>query len=184
MLVRMNALLSCPWADLPTGRYYWTHSAYFNTDDHENQAQMLLAWNGRINIMYTSQVLRYGTRIIDPTDGSVVHTQTFTTPQPADRDPFDQYSLLIAARWKFKAADGSEGYHLHRYPMNLEWVDGNQLTDEGHFRNLASAGTMYNHEDTYSSTGSLIVSWSVNRTIAEWQLRHGTKRRNSRFWLP
>lgn len=184
MLVRVNALLSCTWPDIVGGRYYWTHTAYMKTTDWPNNAQLLLNWTNRVKLGYTSQVLIYGNRLIDPTDGSVIQTQTFTVPGPCDRAPFANYSLLIAGRWRFTADDGSGGYHLHRYPTNMDWVVGNEFTDAGHNSQLAAAGSMYVPGKIYSRSGSLITGWEVNREIAEWQLRHGTKRRNSRFWLP
>lgn len=184
MLVRMNALLSCAWPDVAGGRYYWTHTAYMRTTDFPNQAQLLLSWTNRVKIGYTSQVLLYGHRIIDPTTGGVIFTQTFTTPQPGTRSPFANFSLLIAARWRFVADDGTTGYHLHRYPTDTSWVVDDQFTDEGHDRQVAVAGSMYSDGKVYSSVGSPVVGWEVGRAVVGWQLRHGTKRRNSRFWLP
>lgn len=184
MLVRMNALLSCVWPDIVGGRYYWTHTAYMDTADWGSDLAMLLSWHQRVKIGYTTQVLLYGSRIIDPTDGSVIQTQTFTSPQPCDRAPFANYTLLVAGRWRFKADDGSTGYHLHRYPTNLDWLDNGEWNATGLSRLLSIAGSMYLPGRVYSRSGSLITSWEVAPEIAEWQLRHGTKRRNSRFWLP
>jgi hypothetical protein len=184
VLVRLNALLSAPNADTPTGRYYWTHTAYFKQEDWASQAQMLSAWGLRVRIGYTEDIRYHGTRIIDPTDGSVIDQTASVMGQACDRDPFEHWSLLVAGRWRFIAEDGTTGYHLHRYPTNLEWVDGDSFTDEGHLRILAVAGSMYLPGKVYSKTGSEIVEWSASRNIVDWQLRHGTKRRNSRFWLP
>lgn len=184
MLVRLNALLSIPEPSTSSGRYYWTHTAYFNTDDWATQAQLISNFGLRIRIGYTSDVRYHGVRAIDPSDGSVVFTTSSVMGQACDRTPFANWSILIAGRWRFTAADGSSGYHLHRYPTDLDWVDGEVFNDEGHLRLLAVAGSMYLPGEVYSRTGSLITGWSVNRNIVEWQLRHGTKRRNSRFWLP
>lgn len=184
MLVRVNALLSCPWPDVVGGRYYWTHTAYMKTTDWASTGQLLLAWTNRVKQGYTSQVLLYGHRLIDPTTGAVIFTQTFTTPNTCEQDPADDYSLLMAGRWRFRAADGSTGYHLHRYPIDLSWVEGEELTDVGHSQLAAVAGAMYFPGKVYSSTGSLVTGWEVGRAIVDWQLRHGTKRKNSRFWLP
>lgn len=154
------------------------------TTDFSSTAQLLLNWTGRIKIGYTTQVLLHGHRLIDPTTGSTVFTQTFTSAQPCNRTPAPNYSLLIAARWKFTGADGSKGYHLHRWPIDAGWVDGDYLTDAGHSALEGVAGSMYIPGKIYSSTNSLITAYSVNRNLVDWQLRHGTKRRNSRFWLP
>lgn len=184
MLVRMNALLSLAWPEVAGGRYYWTHTAYYKTTDWPNLAQQFLNWGQRVRIGYTDQVRYHGTRIIDPADGSVVAEQINVAGQPCDRTPFTRFSILIAARWRYIAADGSTGYHLHRYPTDLDWVDGDQFTPTGLSRQQAVAGSMYFPGKIYSRSGSLVTGWSVNTKIVEWQLRHGTKRRNSRFWLP
>lgn len=184
MFVRVNALLSCAWPDVVGGRYYWTHTAYMRTTDFSSTAQLLLNWTGRIKLGYTTQVLLYGHRLIDPVDGSTVFTQTFTSPQPCNRTAAPNYSLLMAGRWKFVGADGSTGYHLHRWPIDASWVDGDNLTDAAHSTLQGAAGSMYVPGKIYSRTNSLVVGWTVNRNVVDWQLRHGTKRRNSRFWLP
>jgi len=184
MFVRTNALLSCAWPEITGGRYYWTHTAYMKTTDFSSTAQLLLAWTARVKIGYTEDVLLHGHRLIDPTTGNVVTTQTFTTPQACNQDAAVNYNLLLAARWKFVADDGSTGYHLHRYPVGEDWIDGDNFTDAAHSQLVAVAGSMYLPGKIYSGTGSEVASWSVNRNIVDWQLRHGTKRRNSRFWLP
>jgi len=182
--VRTNALLSCAWPGITGGRYFWTHTAYMKTTDFSSTGQLLLQWTNRVKQGYTEDILLHGHRLIDPTTGGVVTTQTFTTPQACEQDAAPNFSLLMAGRWKFVAADGSRGYHLHRYPIDGSWTDGNDLTDAAHSQLLAVAGAMYLPGKIYSGTGSLITSWSVNRNVVDWQLRHGTKRRNSRFWLP
>lgn len=184
MLVRMNALLSCAWPDIVGGRYYWTHTAYMKTTDWSNNLQQMNNWRARVLIGYTTQVLYHGTRMIDPDDGTVVFQETNVDGQPGGRTPFANFSLLIAGRWRYEAADGSTGYHLHRYPTDLDWVEGDQWNATGLSRLQAVAGSMYAPGHIYSRSGSLVTGWGVAGMIAEWQLRHGTKRRNSRFWLP
>lgn len=184
MFVRTNALLSASWPNVVGGSYYWTHTAYMRTTDFSSTGQLLLAWTNRVKQGYTEDVLLHGHRLIDPTTGNVVTTQTFTTPQACEQDAAPDYILIMAARWRFKSADGSEGYHLHRYPIIPDWVVDDRFTDAALSQLGAVAGAMYFPGKIYSSTNSLITGWSVNRNVVDWQLRHGTKRRNSRFWLP
>ncbi len=184
MLVRVNALLSCPWPGITGGRYYWTHTAYMKTEDWASNNALFHAWTLRVALGYTEDVLLYGHRMIDPDDGSIVATQTFTTPQACDQDAVDDYTLLVAGRWRFVADDGTGGYHLHRYPVGEDWISEGQFTPFGLGRLEAVAGSMYAPGKVYARSGSEVSGWSVSPNIVGWQLRHGTKRRNSRFWLP
>jgi len=184
VLVRMNALISLPWPDVAGGRYYWTHTAYMKQEDWASENAMLLNWTNRVKLGYTEDVLLYGHRIINPDDGTVIRTQTFTTPNQCNQDPVDDYNILLAGRWRFKAADGTGGYHLHRYPAGDSWVAGDDWTPFGLGRLQAVAGSMYAPGKIYARSGSEVEGWEVSPTIVGWQLRHGTKRRNSRFWLP
>lgn len=183
MFVRVNALLSLPFPENPSGRYYWTHTAYMKTEDFSSMAQLLLNWTGRVKLGYTSDVLLYGHRVIDPSDGSVVFTQTFTSPQTCNQTPVVDWNILLAGRWIFVGTDGSRGYHLHRYPAGEDWVDGDSWSSFGLGRLSAVAGSMYSPGKIYTSTGAEVEGWSVRPGIVGWQLRHGTKRRRSDFWL-
>lgn len=157
---------------------------YADTDDWSSLASMLSYINNRLELVYTEQVQIHGHRLIDPTDGSVVHTQTFLVGQPCDRDPVENFTIYAVGRWRFTAEDGSQGYHLHRYPADVSWIEGDKWSSSGLAEMLSGPGTVYAGGFIRSATGSPIETWELSGDVSEWQLRHGTKRRNSRFWLP
>jgi len=65
MLVGVRALLSAPWPDSPSGQYCWQHCAYVDTADFLNTAQMALAVQVDMGLLYTEQVYRRALRIFE-----------------------------------------------------------------------------------------------------------------------
>lgn len=184
MLVRAALLLRADWPNTTDGAYYWTHNTYADTDDWTSHVQLRNDLIADYRLAYTSQIGCWGVQLQDPNDSSVVYQVGFTTPALGLRTAVDDYSLLIAARWHIIGEDGSRGYHLHRYPQDVSWASEGVWTPTGDFENGVSAAAFYDTNPWRTRTGALVASVSLSPNIVSWQLRDGTRRRNSRFWLP
>jgi hypothetical protein len=183
MLVAGRLLVSIPWEDTTDGNYYWQHCLWVDTDDFPNNFSM---WNEVINemqLLYTTQVQFRGLRFYYPGTEVVYFDQAITTPLFGERSPNGNYNILIVARWRLFGEDGSYSYHLHRNPTGeADLIDG-VWSDAGYTRHQTLLNTFVSNHNYRTSTGAEITGGEVAQLPVQWQLRHGTKRRNRRGWL-
>jgi len=184
MLLAVRVLLSVEWPEGNDGRYYWEHCAWQDRDDWLTDGQMGLFTITNMSLLYTSQVQIHSTRWYFPDSLVVYFQQTYPFPQFGSQAPQENYNLLMCARWRMKGGDGSYTYHLHRQPLGEDYVQDGQYTPDGLTAQQTRMNT-YIAQDRYrTKTGALITEGELAGQPVMWQLRHGTKRRRRRFWLP
>lgn len=184
MLLQVQCLVSAPWPEGNDGRYYWIHGCYVNNSDFPNDTQMRLALVADFKLLYTSQVLIESLRWKLPGTNTVYLLYLSVGGIPGDLAPQDNFNLLIAARWRMRGADGSYTYHLHRQPVGEDYITSGQWSSLGLSQQQTRCNTFVSQGIYRTRTGSPISSGSVVAAPSYWQLRHGTKRRSRRFWLP
>lgn len=183
MLLTSRSVLSCAWPEGYDGRYYWEHGTWIDRADFTSDAQMGLALINDFKLLYTEDVRIHSTRFYNPSTMGIYFQQTYGVIQLGALDPQPNYNLLICARWRMWGDDGSYTYHLHRQPVGEDYLMGGVWSDEGYIQQQTRMNTYIAQGIYRTSTGSLITLGSVDQLPTKWQLRHGTKRRKSRFWL-
>lgn len=184
MFLATRVILSIPWPEGNDGRYYWEHCGWIDTDDFSFEPQMMLFILSNTKLLYTSQVQIHSTRTYLP-GTQIVHNEVIYTPdQFGSQLPRENFNILVCARWRMRGEDGSYTYHLHRQPTGEEELIDGIWTDEGYLAQQTRCNTYVFQNRWRTSTGSLIDTGVVAQLPVMWQLRHGTKRRRRRFWLP
>jgi len=183
-LLAGRTLLSLPWPGLSHADYRWEHCFWIDNDDFDNNSQMGLAVVNDMRLFYTNQVHLLGTRWYIPGTTTVFFAQTYPTTQVGAQPAQANYSLLICARWRMRGDDGSYSYHLHRQPVGEDYLENGVWSSGGYSQQQTRMLTFLDQEIYRTHTGSLLVTGTVAVFPVRWQMRHGTKRRNSRFWLP
>lgn len=184
VLVAGRFIVSVPWGIPVTGRYYWEHCHYVDTDDFPNLAQMNLAVLADMGLLYTNQVNFNGCRWYLPGTTTVVHSVTYPSFQKGGQSAQPNFNLLVAARWHMVGDDGQKSYHLHRQPIGEDYLTQGEWSALGQSQGQTRINTFIGQGIYRSKTGSLLVQGNLAPHPANWQLRHGTKRRASKFWLP
>jgi len=184
MLVTGRYLLSTPWAGTDSGLYWWEHCYFADTSDFASTTALASAVTGVMGDIYTSQVRRRGQQIYNTSTGALLLQQYFGSGNPGSATARPDPTILVVARWRLLADDGSRSYHLHRRLVGSDDVENGRWTSAGMMRQYGSAGTFVGAGIFRSHSGHLLDRWEVAQTPAMWQLRHGTKRRNKRFWAP
>lgn len=179
-----RTVLSLAWPGLNHADYRWEHGFWINRSDFTSDAQMGLAVINDMKLFYTSQVQILSTRFFFPHTDTVYFSQTYSFPQFGSQGAQDNYSLLIAARWRMRGSDGSYTYHLHRQPIGEDYLENGVFSGTGYTQQQTRMNTFIAQGIYRTQTGSLIDTGEVAIWPVKWQLRHGTKRRNSRFWIP
>jgi len=183
MLLTTRVLVSCVWPEGHDGRYYWEHCVYVDSDDFDNNTQMFLAILADMKLLYTSQVQFHSMRWFDPSDGSLVHQQGIASGNVGLIAPVESPNLLICGRWRMYGVDGSYSYHLHRMPVGSDMITGGEWSEDGLTAMQTRMNTFIAQDIYRTHTGSLIDVGEVAGSPVMWQLRHGTKRKASNFWL-
>lgn len=184
MLLRGHMLLSHPWPELEHDDYYWEHTYWVDSDDFPNNAQMSLATLQDMKLLYSTLVKTHSQRWYVGSSTTLFFQQNYsagnTGAQTAQANP----TLLIAARWRMKGADGSHTYHLHRQPIGEAYLEDAEYSTTGRTQQQTRMNTYIAQGIYRTQTGSLITFGQLAPSPIGWQLRHGTKRRNRRGWLP
>lgn len=184
LLLAVRTLWSAEWPEGIDGYYYWEQCGWVNSDDWSSTADMHQNIAAAVQQYYTSQVRQHSTRFYFPGTNTVFASFVYGTPGHGELSPAENYNLLICARWRMHAEDGSYSYHLHRMPVGDESLIDGVWSDDGFTRQVATLNTFIDDGIWRSSTGSLLDKGELAPLPVPWQLRHGTKRRRSRFWLP
>jgi len=183
-LLTFRMVMSCAWPGVEDDTYYWQHCGWVDRDDFTSDGQMSNAVLNDFKLLYTSQVRFWGNRFIVPASGGIHFEAIFGFPQFGAQAPQDNHSLLIAARWQMRGSDDSYTYHLHRQPVGEDYLTGGEWSATGYTQQQTRMNTLIGQGIYRTQTGSLIASGHTVARPVMWQLRHGTRRRNSRFWLP
>lgn len=184
MLVTGRLVCSSAWPEGASGRYYWQHCVYVDTGDFANDSQMALQTLNRFKLLYTSQVQLHGLRWFLPGTETIYFTQTFTVAQFGSLSSVENPDLLVCARWHLFGDDGSYTYHLHRQPIGADYLEGGQWSATGGTQNAARVNTFVLFGKFRTKSGALVDTGWAGSEPTPWQLRHGTKRRARRGWLP
>lgn len=177
-------VLSAEWPGLTGPRYFWEHCFWVDTSDFSSDPQMNNAILADMRLLYTSQVKMEGARWYDPSSGFIYYQQLYGFPTFGSLSAQTNQNLLVAARWRMFGADGSYTYHLHRQPVGEGYLEGGGWSATGLTQQQSRMNTYIGQGIYRTATGSLIASGDLASAPIAWQLRHGTKRRNSRFWIP
>lgn len=183
-LLHGQALLSAPWPEGNDGWYYWLHTFYVESTDFPNNSQMNNRCRNTMTLLYTDQVLLRSIRWKIAGTESVFFQVIYSPPQAGDQAAQENFNLLLAARWRLHAADGSYSYHLHRQPMGEDYITSGEYSSLGLMQQHTRLNTFMIQGIFRSQTGSLLTVGELASRPVMWQLRHGTKRRRRRFWLP
>jgi len=174
--------VSMEWPIGYSGRYYWGHTYYVDTDDWLTFVQMEVATSIVLKSTYTADTTGHGQRY-ETLDGvTEVYRRQYITPNPGGQLAVANPSLLVAARWTLTAPDGSTFKHLHRRPVGVDDLEYGEWTAAGLLRQRASMGNVALSGIFRTKTGDLITGGRVDAAPTMWQLRHGTKRRTNRLW--
>lgn len=185
MLLSVRAILAAEWPGAnDDGRYYWEQCAFLDSDDFSNLFQVALYYGQKFELTYAEDILYCGVRLYDASDGEVLLSQAFTTPQQGGLSSQPDYNLLMAARWRLWGDDGSYSYHLHRTPIAEDDLENGVWSASGRTRNQTALNTWLSTTKFRTRTGALLDHGDLADSPVQWQLRHGTKRRKRRFWLP
>lgn len=179
-----RALLSMAWPGVGLGRYYWEHCFWVDSDDFDNNAQMALAILADMKLLYTTQIKIESIRWYVPHTTTVYFQQIYTFPQFGSLTSVGNPTLLVASRWRLRGNEGSYSYHLHRQPLGEAYLSNGAYTPLGLTQTQSRMNTFIAQGIYRTSTTHLISSGERSTVPSMWQLRHGTKRRASRFWLP
>jgi len=179
-----RAILSVTYAGLPSGRYYWEHCYWVESSDFPSNAQMYLAVNSDMKLLYGSNVAILSQRYFLPNTSTVFFTQNASLSNVGSLTPLTNPTLLIAARWRMRGSDGSRSYHLHRQTMGDEYLLDGTYSTTGRSQCQTRINTFIAQGIYRTHSGALITEGQLAPVPAMWQLRHGTKRRASKFWLP
>lgn len=172
------------WPVPVTGRYFWEHCFWIDRDQFPSNGQMGLAVSSNMRLLYSSNVLLHGQTFYVPGTMVVFFRQTFTVPAGGAQPALTNPTLLIAARWRMRGSDGTRSYHLHRQAIGNEYLDGSVYSTLGRTQSTTRMGTFVLRDIYRTHSGAKIVEGQLAPTPAMWQLRHGTKRKASNFWLP
>lgn len=183
MLLAVRVLVSVEWPEGNDGRYYWEHCGWLDNDDFANNAQMGLFVINNMKLLYTNQVRIHSTRWYLPGTLTVFFEQTYLVPQFGSLSAQENFNILVCARWRMHGTDGSYTYHLHRQPIGEDYMIDGIWTDDGYVAQQTRMNTYIGQDRWRTQTGALIDNGDVKQLPVMWQLRHGTKRRRSRFWL-
>lgn len=183
-LTQFDILKSLPYPALPSGRYYWTTVAYVDSDDWSNQNQMILHVLQRERLITRANVRFDGYTIKRPPGRGNIILQADPTPAPngslaAVADP----QIISIARWTLRDNQNHPTYRLVRYPLGTEDIDADMLSASGYARQVASLNTFLATGTFRSKYGRVLTAGTVSPRVHMWQLRHGTKRSRSTFWL-
>jgi len=135
-----------------------------------------------MSLIYTKQVKFRAARYYVPNTETVYYQQTFASFQFGGRDPVENPSMLICARWHMFGADGSYTYHLHRQPVGADYLEDGEWSPVGFSNQQARLGTFGSQGFFRTKTGSILDHWFCGSSPVMWQLRHGTKRKNRHGW--
>lgn len=184
MLLALRFLVSAPWPIGGDDRYYWEHCAWVERSQFSSDTQMANRVVTGMRSFYTSQIRFHAERYYLPNTSTVYFQRTFGPTEKGIYPVAEQPTLLICARWRMRADDGSTTYHLHRAPVGEDDLTDGVWSADGLFRQRTHMFDFIDEEMYRTKTGALITSGEVATLPVAWQLRHGTKRRRSRFWLP
>lgn len=183
-LLTCRRVMSCEWPGLPDDLYYWQHCFWVDRADFSSDVSMDNATLNDFKLLYTNQVRFWGTRYIVPASSGIHYQAIYGFPQFGAQSAQVNHNLLISARWQMRGSDGSYTYHLHRQPVGENYLEGGDWSAVGLIQQQTRMNTYIAQGIYRTHTGALITSGHVVARPTMWQLRHGTKRRNSRFWLP
>lgn len=184
MLLAGRFLVSAPWPEGNDGQYYWQHCFWINNSDFASNAAMNLAVVQDMGLLYTDQVRFWSCRWYIPNTETVFFQNDYPSFQFGSQPAQENFNLLIAARWRMRGSDGSYTYHLHRQPVGADYIEGGEWSAVGDFQQRARVNTYVAQGIYRTQTGSLISSGVLASRPIKWQLRHGSRRRSRRFWLP
>lgn len=183
-LLAGRTLLSLPWPGLGHPDYRWEHCFWVNSSDFSSNAQMGLAVVNDMKLFYTNQVHLLGTRWYTPHTTTVIFQQSYGPSQVGSQGAQANYNILVSARWRMHGNDDSYTYHLHRQPVGETYLEAGGWSATGYSQQQTRMNTYIAQGIYRTGTGSLITTGDVAVEPVQWQLRHGTKRRDRRFWLP
>jgi len=155
-----------------------------DTDDFANDLQMGLAVVNDMKLLYSSTAQLRGCRWYLPNTTTVYFQQVYTFPQFGSLPAATGYDLLIAARWRLTTALGVRSYHLHRQPLPASYYTNGVYTATGLSQGQSRINTFLAQGIYRASDGHLLTAGHLAPALVSWQLRHGTKRRARRSWLP
>jgi len=177
-------VVSLAWPGLIGPRYFWEHCHWVDTTDFPNDPQMFNAVLADMRLLYTNQVKMEGVRWYQPGTTIIYYQQLVGFPTFGAQAAQPNYNLLIAARWRLFGSDGSYSYHLHRQPVGEGYIEAGGWSATGRTQQQTRMNTFIGQGIYRTGTGALINSGDLADSPTQWQMRHGTKRRNSRFWIP
>lgn len=166
-------------APTASGYYYWTTNYYWQSDSVSVAdgpgLNACLALARAVSLDSTTDVLWRARTVSGPGSSTQWGGFGFVGDLP-DTDYL--YTYLSVARVQGICEDGSQWYKLLRCPLRPEDMEGSDLSN-----------AMYDYlNDVYlpllavapicNKRGQLLISAVVRPELHQWQLRHGTKRRN------
>lgn len=176
-LIQIDCCKSFPYDPNPSGLYYWTSVYYADLDEFLGYPQVISTFFQIEQFAMLDSTKFVQMNIKNPPGrGNIVYTVDNFFGQGGLTDDTDNYSLIMAARWHFWDDQGRYSWRLNRGPIRGIEMEGNNLSDYGHFRNEAIINSWRARCTPYNSHGAEITRFEVAPKIAMWQLRHGTKR--------
>lgn len=167
-----------PWPNQPDGYYYWTNAWIVNatTDAQSNTrlTQIDTAVDG-MTLNATQQVRVQRKR--SPGMGGVYSNTTLFNDPGSLPTGTSGYNLLWYALVRLYVGTEQVGYKRWRAPWRYSdmagplWVPGVTTTLSTRFGTLIGLGALAARD------GRVIDGFQVDPFIRQWQLRHGTKRR-------
>lgn len=167
-----------PYAYNPSGFYYWTSVYYADRDYWDSNVQMFLDFLQLEKLLTTTDVEIVKLRAHNPPGrGNIVYEQGVSPGNHGVITSEGEYSMIEVARWHLLSDSGRRTYRLNRMPLRPSDVDGMELSASGLIRQQTSMNTLLAQEYCRNSYGELLTSGDVVRRLTQWQMRHGTKRR-------
>lgn len=177
-LVQVDVLKRVEFPDNPSGYYYWTSVLYIDADEFASYFLLQNYVIPRERLICTEDVQFMGIRIHNPPGrGNIVYEEDFSGLSRGMIESEDEYSLINIARWRLYSDTGRASYRLNRMPLRPSDQDGQQLSDSGLLVQQTSLNTLLLPGRFRNSYGEILASGTVVRPLTQWQLRHGTKRR-------
>jgi len=184
-LVQVDILKSLPYAPNPSGRYFYTTVVYADRDNYVSYTTMANNMYSRESLITRENVWFHGFRFHDPPGrGNIAFTVSYSSPGEGSQPPVDNFSLITIARWTLVSVTGRKTYRLSRAPLDITQIDGEYLTPAAVLHEQTMLNTFCGPDVFYNKYGELLSHGIVSPRVHMWQLRHGTKRERSRFWLP
>jgi len=181
VLYQIDVWKSVAYSPNPGGLYYWSSVYYADRADYASNTAMINRVRNcdaaitLADVTYVKYVLKS-----PPGRGNVQATILDGLNHGLQATDPDGYSMINICRVVTAFDDGTKSYRYAGRPMPARWVDGQKINSVGLLWIGGWVGSMRassGRPPMRNLAGSPLVGGIVPDLLSQWQLRHGTMRR-------